>query len=199
MVTNIGDYAFARCYDLTSVTIATNVTFIGEGVFWLCSSLTSVTIPNSVTNIGVFAFFGCTSLTSVYFKGNATTADSSAFAIENDDAGGWYYNATAYYLPGTTGWDDFSANTGVPTVLWLPQVQTGDASFGVRTNQFGFNITWASGQTVVVEACTNLANPVWQPVQTNTLTSGSSISAIRSGRIIPPVSTASARREAIKP
>ena len=52
-------------------------------------------------------------------------------------------------------------------------MQTGDAGFGVRTNQFGFNIAWASGQTVVEEACTNLTNPVWQPVQTNTLTSDS--------------------------
>jgi hypothetical protein len=40
------------------------------------------------------------------------------------------------------------------------------------TNPFSFNINWANGQTVVVEACTNLANPVWQPVQTNTLEIG---------------------------
>jgi hypothetical protein len=58
-------------------------------------------------------------------------------------------------------------------VLWTPQVQTTDASFGVRTNQFGFTITWASGMTVVVEACTNLANPTWYPLATNTLTGGS--------------------------
>jgi hypothetical protein len=44
----------------------------------------------------------------------------------------------------------------------------------VRNNQFGFNINWARGQTVVVEACTNLANPVWSPVGTNMLTGGSS-------------------------
>jgi hypothetical protein len=49
-------------------------------------------------------------------------------------------------------------------------VQTADASFGVQSNGFGFNINWADGQTVVVEACTNLFNPVWQPVQTNILT-----------------------------
>jgi hypothetical protein len=30
----------------------------------------------------------------------------------------------------------------------------------------------ASGETVVVEACTNLANAAWQPLQTNTLTTG---------------------------
>ena len=61
-----------------------------------------------------------------------------------------------------------------PAVLWNPQVQTRDASFGVRTNQFGFNITGTSGLVVVVEACTNLANPVWSPVETNTLTGDSS-------------------------
>jgi len=43
----------------------------------------------------------------------------------------------------------------------------------VRTNRFGFNITGTSGLVIVVEASTNIANPVWQPVQTNTLNGGS--------------------------
>jgi hypothetical protein len=75
---------------------------------------------------------------------------------------------TFYYLPGTTGWD--AANAWRPTMLWTPQVETSDASFGVRTNQFGFTINWASGMTVVVEASTNLSNPGWLPLATNTLT-----------------------------
>lgn len=53
-------------------------------------------------------------------------------------------------------------------------MQTTVPSFGVRTNQFGFTIAWASGQVIVVEACTNLQNPTWSPVGTNTLTRGSS-------------------------
>jgi predicted oxidoreductase len=61
-----------------------------------------------------------------------------------------------------------------PTALWLPRAQTNDGSFGVRSNQFGFNIIWADRMTVAVEACTNLTNPVWSPLQTNTLTGGSS-------------------------
>jgi hypothetical protein len=44
----------------------------------------------------------------------------------------------------------------------------------VRTNQFAFNISWASDMAVAVDACTDLANPVWSPVGTNTLTGGSS-------------------------
>jgi hypothetical protein len=54
-----------------------------------------------------------------------------------------------------------------------PQVQTGDASFGVRTNRFGFTVAGYSNVVVVVEACANLANRVWVPVQTNVLTGGS--------------------------
>ena len=76
------------------------------------------------------------------------------------------YNATVYYLPGTTNWG--TTFGGRPTVLWNPQAQS-DASFGVRANQFGFNIIGSSNLVIVVEACTNFTNPVWQPVQTNTL------------------------------
>jgi hypothetical protein len=75
--------------------------------------------------------------------------------------------ASVYYLPGTSGW---SATYGaLPTALWQPRVQTDDASFGVRTNQFGFTVAWASGMVIVVEATTNLAQPAWFPLQTNTL------------------------------
>jgi hypothetical protein len=115
-----------------------------------------------VTSLGEEAFYYCTSLTAVYFRGNAPSADSSVFY---DDA-----NATVYYLPRTTGWANLTANAGRPTVLWNAQVQTGGASPGVRTNQFGFTITGANGLVIVVEACTNLANPAWSPLQTITLT-----------------------------
>jgi hypothetical protein len=45
---------------------------------------------------------------------------------------------------------------------------------GVWTNQFGFTITGPSDAVVVVDACTDPANPDWSPVGTNTLTGGSS-------------------------
>ena len=46
-------------------------------------------------------------------------------------------------------------------------------SLGVQSNAFGFTIFWATNVSVVVEAATNLANTVWVPPQTNTLTNGS--------------------------
>jgi hypothetical protein len=59
-------------------------------------------------------------------------------------------------------------------VLWNPHVQTGDATFGVRTNQFGFTITGSSNLVVAVEACERVSSAIWLPVATNTLTGGSS-------------------------
>ena len=56
---------------------------------------------------------------------------------------------------------------GRPTALWKPGILTDDSSLGVRTNQFGFNLSWAGGMAVAVGACTNPANPVWTPLQTN--------------------------------
>jgi len=38
----------------------------------------------------------------------------------------------------------------------------------VKSNRFGFNISGTASKTLVVEACTNLATPFWQPLQTNT-------------------------------
>jgi hypothetical protein len=140
------------------------VTSIGSDAFYGCTNLTSVTIGSSVTNIGSGAFEYCTGLNGVYFNGNAPSVNWSIFAGD--------FTASVYYLPGTTGWS--STFGGRPAVLWSPQMQTGGVSFGVRTNQFGFLIVWASGRTVVVEACTNLAYLAWYPVQTNMLSGGSS-------------------------
>jgi hypothetical protein len=54
----------------------------------------------------------------------------------------------------------------------LPLIQTSDGGFGIRNQQFGFNVA-ATNATLVVEACTNLAGGAWFPLQTLTLTNGS--------------------------
>jgi hypothetical protein len=140
---------------------------IGESAFSNCTSLASVTIPNSVAGIGAGAFSDCTNLTSLYFQGNAPSFGAAVF----ESPIGVWDPATIYCLAGTTGW---GANVaGLPTALWTPAVQISDAGLGVRTKQFGFTINGPGGLTVVVQASTNLANPTWSPLATNTLTSGS--------------------------
>ena len=83
---------------------------------------------------------------------------------------GWNNLSLPWTAPFQGGETNFAT---LPTELWLPQVQTTDASLGVQTNQFGFTINWASGMSVAVDASPSLVNPTWTPLTTNTLTSGS--------------------------
>jgi hypothetical protein len=54
----------------------------------------------------------------------------------------------------------------------VPTILTNGPGFGVQSNGFGFTVSWAPNNPVVVEACSDLANPAWTPVATNTLTNG---------------------------
>jgi len=69
-----------------------------------------------------------------------------------------------------------SAGQVVSTTRTVEVVSTRASGLGITNitynavgGTFGFNITATSGGTVIVESCTNLVNPVWIPVQTNTL------------------------------
>ena len=64
-VTNISQYAFFSCNQITSITIPNSVINIGNSAFNGCSSLTSITIPNSVTSIGKLAFYSTPRLSSI--------------------------------------------------------------------------------------------------------------------------------------
>ena len=197
--TIIGDGAFQFCYSLTNIlvdplnpayssvdgvlfnqnqttlveypggklgrgyTVPNSVTSIGADAFEACFSLANVTIGNSVTTIGDWAFNSCSSLTSIYFQGNAPSLDGIYVFLSG--------NVTAYYLPGTVGWS--STFGGIPTALWsLPYPLVLNSSLGVRANQFGFTVSWATNLNVVVEAATDLKNPNWSPLTTNALNNG---------------------------
>jgi hypothetical protein len=79
VTTSIGDYAFYGFYNLTSVTIGNGVTSIGNQAFGNCYSLTSVTIGNGVTSIGNQAFGLCYGLTSVTIPNSVTSIGDNAF------------------------------------------------------------------------------------------------------------------------
>ena len=144
-------------------TIPDSVTSIGFDAFYFCTSLAKVTIGAGVTSIGGSAFEECLPLTGVYFQGDAPSIDSNAFIFDD--------NVIFYYLPGTTGW---SSTYDTPWFLPNPLILNGEPNFGVGANGFGFTISWATNISVMVEAATNLANPVWIPLSTNLLTGGTS-------------------------
>jgi len=83
---------------------------------------TSVFVPGSVTVISGYAFAYCSGLAGVYFEGNAPTFGTFAFYYD--------FGATAYYLPGATGWAS-SPGDGIPT-MGLPGIAiTADPTNGV--------------------------------------------------------------------
>ena len=79
-VSEIKEWAFSDCSDLTNVTIPNSVSKISYGTFWGCSSLTSVTIPTSVKSIDGYAFEFCSSLTSVTIPNSVTSIGEWAFS-----------------------------------------------------------------------------------------------------------------------
>lgn len=198
-VLTIGDRAFAECTDLTAIavdplnaayrsvdgvlfdrtqtrllqypagrteraySVPAGVVTVGDAAFASSASLVHVSIPGSVTFIGDEAFAACPNLTSVYFGKDAPSLGADSLAYSNQ--------AIVYYLPQTAGWEDTFA--GHPAVLWNPRLPDHDPRLGVQDGQWGFTITGTKGLVIVVEACTNLVEPVWIPLSTHTLTNDS--------------------------
>ena len=154
--------AFSTCTNLSYIILSNGVSEIEIEAFAGCLSVTNIVIPASVASLQLAVFEACPNLASIFFSSNAPTAGS--FIFQGDT------NLTVCYLPGMSGWG--STYAGVHTVPWNPSILPTTASFGVQSNNFGFTITGATGIPFVVAVCTNLTNPVWQPVQTNLLTSG---------------------------
>jgi hypothetical protein len=165
-VITIGSSAFYSCTNIASVTIGKRVASVGWMAFRYCSSLTNVVVGDSVTTLENSAFGSCPKLSGIYFEGNAPILGGTS--VFRDDT-----NAIVYYLPGTAGWG--STFGGRPTAQWVlprPVILSNTTDFGVSTSGFGFVISWATNVPVVVEACTDLASPIWSPLSTARLTAG---------------------------
>lgn len=78
-VTSIGAYAFSDCENLTNITMGSSVTSIGNYAFAACNSLTSVSIPDGVKRIGEYTFAYCAKLTHIEIPDSVTSIGSYAF------------------------------------------------------------------------------------------------------------------------
>jgi hypothetical protein len=144
-----------------------SVRSIADWAFAYSLALQKVVIDRNVTNIGNYAFSGCTNLSTAFFMG--TIPDLYWEGLFLGDT-----NVLTYYLPGNSGQWSTTYPFVPPMILWNPHIQHGNQSPGMRTNGFGFTLAGSTNLVLVVEACTNLAAPVWTPIATNTLADGSS-------------------------
>ena len=102
-VSSIGDYGFAKCSTLKSITIPKNIKIIGKYAFTGCTGLINATIPTTVSSVGDYAFNNCTGLKNVTIsegvesigKGCFYNCTSLAEAVVPDTAK--YVGAYAFY------------------------------------------------------------------------------------------------------
>lgn len=78
-VESIGQVAFERCYELTSISLPSTLTEIEYGVFWNCNGLTSMTLPEGLTTIGNDAFRYCYSLKQLVLPSTLSSIGERAF------------------------------------------------------------------------------------------------------------------------
>ena len=78
-ITSIGRSAFVGCSGLTSLTLPVGITSIDSYAFYSCSGLMSLTLPTGITSIGEYAFEGCSGLTSLTLPASITSIGEYAF------------------------------------------------------------------------------------------------------------------------
>jgi len=79
-VTEIGEYAFARCSGITEVTMPENISKISKNAFCACKNLRKVSLSKNITEIGAGAFSRCGSLSDVSLPDSLSIVGDYAFA-----------------------------------------------------------------------------------------------------------------------
>ncbi len=79
-VESIGDYVFASCSELKSVSIPSSITRIGEKAFWRCSNLTNLDLPDGLNEVGDAAFAMCDLLRNIAIPASVIKIGAGAFA-----------------------------------------------------------------------------------------------------------------------
>ena len=74
----VGENAFMRCANLTSVSIPSSVNSLNEYAFFWCTGLKTVSISEGVKIIGNLTFYQCTGLTSFSIPSSVTSIGESA-------------------------------------------------------------------------------------------------------------------------
>ena len=184
-ITNIGYAAFYHC-GLTSLALPNSVTAIGHDAFHGCTGLTSISIDSALSTVGDQAFYDCTLLENLFFYGGVSSLGEGVFGNCSALAGVYFVcnapslgadagtnmfvgadNVTVYYLVNPSTWSNTFC--GVDAEAWTPVLMDPTPT----ASAFNFNVEWANGEPIRVQACTNLLAPNWINLSTSIITNGS--------------------------
>lgn len=99
-VTDIGNYAFYNCENLSNIYLPDSIVSIGDAAFQSCSSLGSICIPNGVSCIRKSTFSNCIDLQTIELLDGVTSIEQDAF---------WNCGLTSISLPSSIKIIDKSA------------------------------------------------------------------------------------------
>lgn len=80
-LTEIADYSFFYCSNMTELEIPASVISIGESAFHSCNKLTHVKLPDGLTAISDYLFWACHNLQTIEIPFSVTSIGSQAFAM----------------------------------------------------------------------------------------------------------------------
>ena len=78
-VTEVGDYAFNECINLTSIIFPNSLKSIGEWAFYYCTNLANPTLPNGLTTLKIGAFAECNAFEEITIPASVTELASGVF------------------------------------------------------------------------------------------------------------------------
>jgi len=192
---NSGPNLEAKVYDFSGIPLAAT-NWVAD-LFWASGVTTNSTVLQPLNAAASFSsdpsqagFFFGGPRTIPAAPGSTITAQVRVWNLA--DGPSWIYVAAAgmanaqigesvlfqVTLADPTNTPTVMANlNGHPWRLWLSgtvlDVIVTVEDVGVRSNQFGFNVVpWTWMNSLVIEAATNLTNPIWTPVQTNNYITG---------------------------
>ena len=144
-ITNIGDYAFYNCNNLTNITIPDNITNIGKNAFSGCANLTSVIIPDSVINIDSWSFYNCKNLTSIILGSRVEVIGNYGFSSCKD--------LTSIIIPNSVtsiGEKAFSGCSGLTSVTIGNSVET--------IGNYAFEFCWSLTNITIPDRVTSIGD-----------------------------------------
>ena len=150
---------------------------------------TADTTDVGLETYGTNSFTAARYLTLRNFTSNALTANVTFALTQWANPGGHWLFLTNLFDGGGVSIDVAAGSSSISLTLQpyecraysvqaspptRPTILVNDPGFGLHLNKFGFQVAALSGQTVVIEATTNLMS--WTPVQTNIIPDSERIS-----------------------
>lgn len=143
-VIGIGEYAFSRCYNLTSLILPNTLKMIGRYAFLSCSNLRSLSIPGSVGSIDEGAFEGCINIKKLRLEDGGSTLTTGRTYRGSTTYGLFYYcNIDTLYLgrnlSGGSFHEERPGYTGVSNKNTLSEVTIGHCVSCISPHTFQFS------------------------------------------------------------